>query len=362
MHQIAMAENSHIQWTTHTFNPWIGCSKVSPGCAHCYAETLDRNRYSKTLDGGSKEAPVSHWGPGAPRHRTSDSNWKQPLKWNRQAAEKCCGHCEYDEADGSLIEQCEKCRVRPRVFCASLADWLDDEAPIEWLADLLKLIHDTPNLDWLNLTKRPENFFPRLRLAEEKIRKLHLNRKDLEALATWIADWINGSPPSNVWIGTTVEDQLRAEERIPELLKIPACVRFLSCEPLLTPLNLDRVMDDELGAEWNTLEMGINWVICGGESGKGARKFNPEWARSLRDQCQCDGVAFFMKQFGSNPIGHSKGDLFEMTDRAGGSINEFPEDLRIRQFPGDSACAKSVEPPARADAKESSDGKSGGEL
>jgi len=125
-----MAENSKINWTTHTFNPWIGCTKVSPGCLHCYAETLMDTRYGRVK-----------WGAGNPRSRTAPSNWKKVRSWNNRAGR-----------DG----------VRPRVFCASLADWLDDEVPLEWLADLLGLISQTTNLDWLMLTKRPENWADRL--------------------------------------------------------------------------------------------------------------------------------------------------------------------------------------------------------
>lgn len=134
-------KNTNIEWCDHTFNPWIGCTKVSPGCAHCYAETRD-----KRFTGGI------HWGRGAPRNRTSPSNWNEPIKWNNGAA-KLAANCS---------QAFEYPSRRPRVFCASLADWLDDEVPIKWLADLLDLIRDTPNLDWLLLTKRPQNWEKRM--------------------------------------------------------------------------------------------------------------------------------------------------------------------------------------------------------
>jgi hypothetical protein len=129
-----VSANSKIEWTDHTFNPWIGCTKVSPGCAHCYAETEDKRR-GWTAEG---------WGKGKPRKRTSAAYWKQPLKWNRDQLFECdeCGKRFLSPVTGPVCCGFIPNRVRPRVFCASLADWLDDEVPIEWLADLLALIHD----------------------------------------------------------------------------------------------------------------------------------------------------------------------------------------------------------------------------
>lgn len=230
-----MGENSKIEWCHHTFNPWIGCTKVSDGCANCYAEEMMDHRYGR-----------AQWGPGGTRVRTSDTNWKKPLLWDRAAA-----------AAGE----------RHRVFCASLADVFEDRPELEtWRYDLFFLIEKTPHLDWLLLTKRPEN-------VVESINPTML------ALP-------------NVWIGTSVENQEQADKRIPELLKIPAAVRFLSMEPLLGPV--------DLSLRWDRLEFvpGIHWVIVGGESGRNARPMHPDWARGLRDQCQAAGVPFLMKQWG----------------------------------------------------------------
>lgn len=246
-----MGENSKIEWTTHTFNPWIGCSKVSPACKNCYAEAW------------AKRSGLVQWGESAERRRTSDANWRKPLLWNNQA-------------NGS----------RPRVFCASLADVFEEHPTIQpgWRADLGRLIACTDKLDWLLLTKRPENVY---RMLPEF--------------------WVNFEEPyhmpSNVWIGTTVENQEEADRRIPELLRVPARVRFLSCEPLLGSVNLAFLADAQ----------NLHWVICGGESGGGARPMNPDWARSLRNQCKAAAVPFFMKQ---------------MSKKA-----EIPEDLMIREFP-----------------------------
>jgi protein gp37 len=269
-----MSANTKIEWCDHTFNPWIGCTKVSPGCANCYAEAHDR-RF-----GGS------HWGKGAPRKRTSSGNWNQPLKWNRDEEAKLVSHEEFVR------------NRRPRVFCASLADWLDDVVPIGWLADLLDLIRRTPSLDWLLLTKRPGNWEERLRAVCVYLQTLPGGQRHTELPAWQLCnEWLpwNGihrfAPPKNIWIGTTVEDQQRADERIPALLKIPAKIRFLSCEPLLGPVDLKLQTEDAfLGP--------IHWVICGGESGPNARPMHPVWARDLRDQCAAAGTPFFFKQWG----------------------------------------------------------------
>lgn len=257
-------KNTKIEWTTHTWNAWEGCTKVSPGCANCYAADRD-NRWHKGI----------HWGPGAPRRRTSEDYWKQPVIWNKQAG--------IDNPFNAVTH-------RPRVFCASLADWLDDEVPTKWRADLLDIIRRTPNLDWQLLTKRPE----RWRASMEAIRDSEPGV--VGQMAGW---WLDGRHPVNVWIGTTVEDQLRADERIPHLLKIPARVRFLSCEPLLGPVKIPSAKDPCDGQAISYLE-GIHWVICGGESGTKARPMHPDWARSLRDQCAAANVPFFFKQWGEH--------------------------------------------------------------
>lgn len=296
-----MSENSKIEWCDHTFNPWEGCTKVSPGCLNYYAETRNAR-----FGGGT--AP--NWGKGKPRRLTSAANWKLPLKWNRD-----------------YIDACWKPPVpgapplrRPRVFCASLADWLDDEVPVEWLADLLDLIRLTPNLDWLLLTKRPQNWRQRV---TDAILWNWCEDDQAAMLHAWGCNWLNSRlTPANVWIGTSVEDQARADERIPHLLDIPAKVRFLSCEPLLESLDLSAFFGgpyvglpgDVIVPNYN---FGIDWIICGGESGPGCRPFDSEWARSLRDQCKAASVPFFMKQMG----GTRK------------PFPAIPDDLMIREFP-----------------------------
>jgi protein gp37 len=278
-----MAENTKIEWCDHTFNPWIGCTKVSPGCQHCYAEQLMDKRLGKV-----------NWGPGNPRQRTSESNWKQVERWNLDAEMEEERYVEALEDPSAVVAGMP---YHPKVFVASLADWLDPEVPIDWLADLLTLISRCPHLDFLMLTKRPH-------LWRERIEGLYRDQMahgGHHELAGWLLHWINGNPPGNVWIGTSVENQDWADKRIPELLQIPARIRFLSCEPLLGPVDLSAFMGVAptiTGGECYTFNAGIHWVICGGESGPSARPMHPDWARSLRDQCQAASVPFFFKQWG----------------------------------------------------------------
>ena len=239
-----MGADSGIEWTDHTFNPWIGCTAVSPACDHCYAETLATNR----LGVG--------WGQRAERRRTKPSTWKQPLAWNRKA-----------EREGR----------RYRVFCASLADVFDNAVPAEWRRDLWTLIDATPHLDWLLLTKRPQNIARML------------------PTRTW-SD--GGDHAPNIWLGTTVENQAEADRRIPHLLAVPAARRFLSCEPLLGPVDLSASLPLTRGNPCGEPDTPVRWIIAGGESGPKARPSHPDWFRSLRDQCQAAGVPFFFKQWG----------------------------------------------------------------
>lgn len=201
---------------------------MSPGCDYCYAETW------------AKRTGYAIWGRRELRRQLSESYWRQPLLWNREAGKR---------------------KVRARVFCASMADVFEWRADLNPLRERLwRLIEVTPHLDWLLLTKRP-----------------HL----VSRLGPWAAEW-----PENVWLGTTVENQRWAEKRIPHLVRVPAKTRFLSCEPLLGPIDL---------AEWRD---SIHWVIAGGESGANARPSDPAWFRSLLAQCREAGIPFHFKQWG----------------------------------------------------------------
>ncbi len=338
-----MGQDSGIQWTNHTFNPWTRCTKVSPACDNCYAETW-ANRATHPKDASGKALPL--WGADAPRTPTTAHNWRQPVKWNHEA-----------QAAG----------VQARVFCASLADVFEDHPVIEASGArerLFTLAEATPWLNWLMLTKRPENM---VRFAP----------------ASWAKQW-----PGNVWAGTTVESQAMAEERIPHLLKVPASVRFLSMEPLLGAVDLDLGRCDAHGRDhvrvseagehcgecsangWSgelsfghwldacadVGQAGVNWIIVGGESGSKARPFDVDWARSLVAQGRTEGVPVFMKQFGAHvrwngcsgpgehwPEGTKRDDNdhvrdglgwhVRLKDGHGGDMVEWPEDLRVREFP-----------------------------
>lgn len=255
LHGTNNMKDSKIEWTHHTFNPWIGCQKVSPGCQHCYAEALMDRRYQK-----------AKWGPQGTRKRTSPAYWRQPLAWNRQAA-----------AEGRLH----------RVFCASLADVFEDRSELEpWRRDLLILMEETPYLSWLLLTKRPENIMPMVEKAS-----------GMQNAQFWFE-----AMHRRVWIGTSVENQAAADERIPHLLNVPAKIHFLSCEPLLGPIDLwGAHYKNPYGGMTGAVTRwpgGVDWVIAGGESGPHARPMHPGWVRSLRDQCQAAGVPFLFKQWG----------------------------------------------------------------
>ncbi|MGV3727773.1 phage Gp37/Gp68 family protein [Hydrogenophaga sp.] len=301
-----MSANSKIEWTDHTFNPWIGCTKVSPACDNCYAEV---STPSRTLG--------VTWGAGQERRRTSGANWALPVRWNAQAEAFYAQHGR-----------------RQRVFCASLADVFDKEVPAAWRADLFALIYKTPYLDWLLLTKRIGNV-PAMtadaQLAMESTTSLVALVPSLDSL------------PPNVWLGATVTSQAEADRDIPKLLRVAAAKRFLSIEPLLGPVDLrslpcgegevDALKPDtwedaieqwrdtdeswiEQFEDWYSVSLsdgltgpmhsGIDWVIVGGESGHQARPMHPDWARGLRDQCAAAGVPFLFKQWGEwAPVGTS---------------------------------------------------------
>jgi len=305
-----MSENSKIEWTHHTFNPWWGCVRVSPGCEHCYAETF------------SKRVGLKVWGATAERRFFGAKHWAEPYKWDKAA---------------------EKAGERHRVFCASMADVCEDhrDPRIQSMLngarrELARLIENTPNLDWLLLTKRIENFrecFP-------------------------VELFTGHQYPKNIWPGTTCEDQPRYDARIRHLLELREFSRrFISYEPALGPIDFrmgGMSMPDY--AEHNPLAK-LDWLIYGGESGGNSRPNEVAWARSARKQCAQAGTAFLLKQLGAVPLVEAgrqrywdwrhvqrpENKLFteherglwrlHLNDRKGGDLSEWPEDLRVRQFP-----------------------------
>lgn len=223
-----MAKDTKLEWVHHTFNPWWGCTKVSIACRNCYAETWAKRVGSRV------------WGQDSDRRFFTEKHWNEPIKWNRAA---------------------QQAGERRRVFCASMADVFEPRSDLDpWREKLAELINATPHLDWLLLTKR---------------------YRQIQQDAPWTV-W-----PRNVWLGMTVENQRWAQRRIPYLVEIPAVVRFLSCEPLLGPINLNPWLGDT-----------IHWVVSGGESGSKSRPSRPEWFYSLRDQCLATGAAFHFRKWG----------------------------------------------------------------
>lgn len=259
-----MSDRSKIEWCDTTWNPTSGCTKVSQGCKNCFAECI-----AKRFWGDRKFGDV----------QCHPERLNQPLHWRKPR----------------------------RVFVDSMSDLFHEDVPFDFTLDVLDIIKNCPQHTFMILTKRPERMLELAELCETE---------PFEYL------W----PLPNVWLGVSVENQATADERIPLLLKTPAAVRFVSCEPLLGPVDM-RVkwartpiypesyrrlgvpVPDELWSlndalysraadEYNPAKIGLDWVICGGESGPDARPMHPDWARSLRDQCQSAGVPFFFKQWG----------------------------------------------------------------
>lgn len=282
-------EHSGIEWTDHTFNPWIGCTRVSEGCVHCYAESFAA-RFKK-----------AEWGPQARRVKTSEAYWRKPIQWNKADWMECvaCGwRGDFMETIAAgILHVCPTCEgdlkpTRQRVFCASMADVFEENRQVaNWRGELFRLIEETPNLDWLLLTKRPEKIFS---LGTDAVGEIF----DL---------WMERNP--QVWLGCTVESGEHYEKRAGALLSVSARVHFLSVEPMIEPVRLSQI-----GMKH------VSWVICGGESGAGCRPMELDWARDLLRDCRMGRVKFFMKQLGGHP---SKRDRLE----------DAPEDLRVREFP-----------------------------
>ncbi len=377
-----MAETTAIQWCNHTFNPWRGCQKVNAGCLNCYAEK-DRSVMIHGIKWGTESQ-------GGTRVRLSDAGWKKPLAWDRDAL--------LTSGDGPMFG----CIPRPRVFCASLADVFEDwQGPIldhhgdqlciihgdgtagghegyqytkaegrksyvcratmdDLRADLFRLIDATPNLDWILLTKRPENIWRMI------------------TSVNWYR-W----PVDVLWLGASASDQETADAAIPELLKCRnlASKLFLSLEPLTGPVDLSPWLTGNSYEQWanggggrecpHGITCGIlcrecqklDLVIVGGESGPNARPCNIEWIRSIVQQCKAASVPVFVKQLGAVAVGETRcsrcgrsdggwsalqcadgqvrcpncpgvmSDKWNTNHPKGGDPSEWSEDLRVREMP-----------------------------
>lgn len=293
-----MGTKTGIAWARSTFNPWIGCTKVGPGCDFCYAERDDK----RFRTGGR-----THWGLGVPRHQTSLLYWQQPHKWNEKAPEsKFAGRKGFWP-----------------VFGDSWCDIFDNEVPAEWRADYWRLIKSTPNLKWLIVTKRI------------------VNAPDMLP-----PDWGDGYP--NVWLIISITDQREADRDIPKLLKIPAWLHGVSYEPALGPVDFRDWLeiDRHFGSDkWvrSGFKPELGWIIVGGESGS-RRWFDLAWARDVIAQCKAAGVACLIKQLGANP-GEGNAGLFSpdkitddaymlrLDDAKGAAPSEWPEEFQVQEFP-----------------------------
>lgn len=276
-----MSVASGIEWTESTWNPATGCTKVSQGCKHCYAE-----RDWKRLSANPLQ-PAYH-GRGFTDVRIHPERLQLPLYWTRGR----------------------------RIFVNSMSDLFHEEIPFEFIDSVFAVMSCTQRHTYQVLTKRPQRmleYFARLMAIDDGFTEFP---SAIDATKVW-PQWTpcrNGKagydccgpawPLDNVWLGVSVEDQATAEERIGYLLQAPAIVRFISAEPVLGPIDLGAIpydrrerIDALRGPEWQP-GRALDWVIAGGESGPEARPTRPEWVRSLRDQCASAGVAFFFKQWG----------------------------------------------------------------
>jgi protein gp37 len=284
-----MSTTTKIQWTDKTWNPITGCTKVSQGCKHCYAETMAKRMWATQYKPNAD---------GSPRQfgdvRVHPDRLEEPLHWRKPA----------------------------RVFVNSMSDLFHEDVPDEFIGAVFAVMLRAPQHTFQILTKRPER------------------------MVAWFRDfYANQMPSLNVWLGVSVEDQANANKRIPLLLQTPAHVRFLSCEPLLGPLDLLDYLPGPNTDSWCALHGGrpvsalssicqcgtIDWVIVGGESGREARPFHLDWARDIAGQCQKAGVACFVKQLGANAWTEKK--HLHLADSHGGDMAEWPADLQVREWP-----------------------------
>ncbi|MBD6620016.1 phage Gp37/Gp68 family protein [Komarekiella sp. 'clone 1'] len=309
---------TNIEWTDETWNIIVGCSRVpeSPGCARCYAATAAK---SPRLQQFSQYQAVSKWDGTV---QFVESQLLKPLHW----------------------------RKPKKIFVCSMADLFHANVPFEWIDQVMAVVALCPQHTFQVLTKRPERaleYFsqPKLWVKWYEAAKEHLRCEIGEKFGGLInlqQYFIEQPfPLPNLWLGISTENQAMADKRIPILLQIPAAVRFLSCEPLLENIQLSAIADSnwQHNLSWHPGQpMGtidplpqLSWVILGGESGPGSRPCHIEWLESIVQQCTESNTPVFVKQLGANA--HHQGQRLQTRDRKDGEIDEFPEQLRIREFP-----------------------------
>lgn len=323
--------DSTIEWTDKTWNPVRGCSVISPGCVNCYA-MKQAHRFSgqgRAYEGLTKLTKAGPQWTGTVR--TVEAALLEPLSWRKPR----------------------------RVFVNSMSDLFHEDVPFEFIDQVFAVMALSRQHTYQILTKRAERMYQYM-----TNRALSANYWKRAVPVGYSLEWEGLSlvpfPLPNVWLGVSVEDQKHADERIPLLLQTPAAVRFISAEPLLGPVNLREVKVAGIGEEWDpyitadavarpqSFGPRIDWVIVGGESGPGARPFDLAWARSIVQQCKSAGVACFVKQLGALPFQGKPAPievdgsvvatttfpiLMSLGDRKGGDPLEWPDDLRVREFP-----------------------------
>jgi protein gp37 len=288
---------SKIEWTEQTWNPIIGCTKISEGCKECYAAKMA---------GRLANIPYTSYYMNVVKEKKTDLLSHKPIgEWNGKTS-----------FIPSALEKPLKRKKPTMYFVCSMGDLFHESVLFEWIDKVFRIIQRCDKHIFQILTKRPE-------IALKYFKHL---RDDFKLIL----------PFNNIWLGVTAENQKMANKRIPILLQIPAKVHFVSVEPMLSEIDLDCLdMPHDIFGVYNALhgsafnsEIGgyklmskLDWVICGGESGPNARPMHPDWVRSLRDQCKNANVPFFFKQGSQNNWNDYK------------NIDSFPEDLKIRQYP-----------------------------
>lgn len=322
--------STNIQWTDDTWNPTTGCTRVSAGCDNCYAVEVSRRMEAMGHD--------KKYGGLVVLNNRKQRHFNGVVK------------CHEDVLDKPL-----HWRKPKRIFVNSTSDLFHRDVPFDFIDKVFAVMALCPQHTFQILTKRPERMAEHfkastardgmLKAAEEMFATVNSGVVWERVLEARKAAW----PLPNVWLGTSVENQATADERIPHLLRCPAAVRFVSYEPALGPVDFSKIATDFTRSQWGK-QAAIHWVVVGGESGPGARPFDIAWAGSVIDQCGWAGVACFVKQLGKHPRGVNHGDPMPMdfqfddggeqvqrwylpNDNKGGDPSEWPEDLRVREFP-----------------------------
>lgn len=296
-----MSDGTGIAWTDATWNPVTGCSKVSPGCQHCYAARDWNRHYGRQMvpRGVNLAADLRH----------SMENGGEPFDERPRVFGDVMCH-------GDRLDQPLRWRKPRRIFVNSMSDLFHDDVPDDFIEEVFRVMYMAQQHQFQVLTKRPERM--------RDFMHAFLSRRDEAEAAgyygTHVRSW---PPPPNVWLGVSIENQGYAHERVPVLMRTPAAVRFLSVEPLLGPINFSFHMP-----EWDPLP---DWVIVGGESGPKARPMALSWARSIVRQCRGAEIPVFVKQLGARPRSVI-GDV-PLKHRAGADPSEWPQDLQVQEYP-----------------------------